>query len=59
MGMASLDNVAKLLKPSLLCFPCLQEVREMVNLPGTRPEMVAADFEGVTEALKGKSLDFI
>ena len=26
----------------------------MVNLPGSRPEMVAADFEGVTEALKGQ-----
>ncbi len=24
----------------------------MVNLPDTRPEMVAADFEGVTEAIK-------
>lgn len=30
----------------------IKEVREMVNLPGTRPEMVAADFEGITEALK-------
>uniref|UniRef100_A0A8D3D088 NADPH:adrenodoxin oxidoreductase, mitochondrial n=1 Tax=Scophthalmus maximus TaxID=52904 RepID=A0A8D3D088_SCOMX len=30
----------------------IKELREMVNLPGTRPEMVAADFEGVTEALK-------
>lgn len=27
----------------------------MVNLPGTRPEMVASDFEGVTKALKGTS----
>lgn len=32
----------------------LQELREMVNLPGTRPDMVAADFEGVSEALKGQ-----
>ena len=31
----------------------------MVNLPGARPEMVVADFEGVTEALKGKNRDFI
>ncbi|XP_053197146.1 NADPH:adrenodoxin oxidoreductase, mitochondrial [Scomber japonicus] len=30
----------------------IKEIREMVNLPGTRPEMIAADFEGVTEALK-------
>ncbi|KAM4524333.1 NADPH:adrenodoxin oxidoreductase, mitochondrial [Odontesthes bonariensis] len=30
----------------------IKELREMVNLPGSRPEMVAADFEGVTEALK-------
>ncbi|XP_077958902.1 NADPH:adrenodoxin oxidoreductase, mitochondrial isoform X2 [Gasterosteus aculeatus] len=30
----------------------IKEVREMVNLPNTRPEMVAADFEGVAEALK-------
>ncbi|XP_071763934.2 NADPH:adrenodoxin oxidoreductase, mitochondrial [Centroberyx gerrardi] len=30
----------------------IKEVREMVNLPGTRPEMVAAEFEGVAEALK-------
>uniref|UniRef100_A0A3B5A873 NADPH:adrenodoxin oxidoreductase, mitochondrial n=1 Tax=Stegastes partitus TaxID=144197 RepID=A0A3B5A873_9TELE len=30
----------------------IKELREMVNLPTTRPEMVAADFEGVTEALK-------
>lgn len=26
----------------------------MVKLPDTRPEMLAADFEGVAEALKGK-----
>ncbi|MEQ2189079.1 hypothetical protein GOODEAATRI_021550, partial [Goodea atripinnis] len=32
------------------------ELREMVNLPGTRPEMVAADFEGVPEALKARIL---
>uniref|UniRef100_UPI0037E99F79 NADPH:adrenodoxin oxidoreductase, mitochondrial isoform X1 n=1 Tax=Semicossyphus pulcher TaxID=241346 RepID=UPI0037E99F79 len=30
----------------------IKELREMVNLPDTRPEMAAADFEGVTEALK-------
>uniref|UniRef100_A0AAQ5X3Q3 NADPH:adrenodoxin oxidoreductase, mitochondrial n=1 Tax=Amphiprion ocellaris TaxID=80972 RepID=A0AAQ5X3Q3_AMPOC len=30
----------------------IKELREMVNLPGTRPEMVATDFEGVAEALK-------
>ncbi|KAI3365430.1 hypothetical protein L3Q82_010515 [Scortum barcoo] len=33
-------------------FYCGRELREMVNLPDTRPEMVPADFEGVTEALK-------
>ncbi|XP_068161328.1 NADPH:adrenodoxin oxidoreductase, mitochondrial isoform X2 [Antennarius striatus] len=31
----------------------IKELREMVNLPNTRPEMVAADFEGVSEAVKG------
>uniref|UniRef100_A0A3P9Q2U1 NADPH:adrenodoxin oxidoreductase, mitochondrial n=1 Tax=Poecilia reticulata TaxID=8081 RepID=A0A3P9Q2U1_POERE len=31
---------------------CTIKLREMVNLPGTRPEMVTADFEGVSEALK-------
>ncbi|XP_054913652.1 NADPH:adrenodoxin oxidoreductase, mitochondrial [Poeciliopsis prolifica] len=31
----------------------IKELREMVNLPGTRPEMVTADFDGVSEALKG------
>ena len=25
----------------------------MVNLPDTKPEMVASEFEGVAEALKG------
>uniref|UniRef100_A0A8C3GB55 NADPH:adrenodoxin oxidoreductase, mitochondrial n=1 Tax=Cyclopterus lumpus TaxID=8103 RepID=A0A8C3GB55_CYCLU len=30
----------------------VKEVREMVNLPNARPEMVGADFEGVAEALK-------
>ncbi|CAJ1081140.1 NADPH:adrenodoxin oxidoreductase%2C mitochondrial [Xyrichtys novacula] len=29
----------------------IKELREMVNLPDTRPEMVAADFEGVQEAV--------
>lgn len=27
----------------------------MVNLPDTRPDMVAADFDGVKEALKGET----
>ncbi|XP_068614279.1 NADPH:adrenodoxin oxidoreductase, mitochondrial-like [Brachionichthys hirsutus] len=31
----------------------IKELREMVNLPNARPEMVAADFEGLTEAVKG------
>lgn len=30
----------------------IKELREMVNLPGTKPEMVVADFDGVAEALK-------
>ncbi|KAM8836625.1 NADPH:adrenodoxin oxidoreductase, mitochondrial isoform 2-T2 [Spinachia spinachia] len=30
----------------------IKEVREMVNLPDSRPEMMAADFAGVAEALK-------
>nr|XP_046232584.1 NADPH:adrenodoxin oxidoreductase, mitochondrial isoform X2 [Scatophagus argus] len=30
----------------------IKELREMVNLPDTRPEMLAADFEGVAEAIK-------
>ncbi|XP_055085481.1 NADPH:adrenodoxin oxidoreductase, mitochondrial [Periophthalmus magnuspinnatus] len=30
----------------------IKELREMVNLPGTKPEMVAADFDGIAEALK-------
>ncbi|KAK2820927.1 hypothetical protein Q5P01_023886 [Channa striata] len=30
----------------------IKELREMVNLPDTRPEMVAADFEGVADAIK-------
>uniref|UniRef100_A0A3P8WZ03 NADPH:adrenodoxin oxidoreductase, mitochondrial n=1 Tax=Cynoglossus semilaevis TaxID=244447 RepID=A0A3P8WZ03_CYNSE len=30
----------------------IKELREMVNLPGTRPEMKAADFAEVSEALK-------
>ncbi|CAL1615236.1 unnamed protein product [Knipowitschia caucasica] len=29
----------------------IKEIREMVNLPGTKPEMVAADFEGIADAL--------
>lgn len=31
----------------------------MVNLPGTAPEMVAADFKGVAEALKGRNTIFV
>ncbi|CAL8262776.1 unnamed protein product [Arctogadus glacialis] len=30
----------------------VKELREMVNLPDTKPEMVASEFEGVAEALK-------
>ncbi|KAM9336057.1 NADPH:adrenodoxin oxidoreductase, mitochondrial [Symphorus nematophorus] len=30
----------------------IKELREMVNLPDTRPEMLAADFDGVTEAVR-------
>ncbi|XP_034050070.1 NADPH:adrenodoxin oxidoreductase, mitochondrial isoform X2 [Thalassophryne amazonica] len=30
----------------------IKELREMATLPGIRPEMAAADFEGVSEALK-------
>ncbi|XP_027145463.1 NADPH:adrenodoxin oxidoreductase, mitochondrial [Larimichthys crocea] len=30
----------------------IKEVREMVNLPDTRPEMVAADFQGLREVVK-------
>ncbi|XP_040923010.1 NADPH:adrenodoxin oxidoreductase, mitochondrial [Toxotes jaculatrix] len=30
----------------------IKELREMVNLPDTKPEMAVADFEGITEALK-------
>ncbi|KAM8889153.1 NADPH:adrenodoxin oxidoreductase, mitochondrial [Synchiropus picturatus] len=30
----------------------IKELREMVNLPDTRPEMLPADFEGVSEALR-------
>lgn len=33
-----------------------QELREMVKLPDTRPEMLTADFEGVAEALKGETI---
>ncbi|XP_019721188.1 NADPH:adrenodoxin oxidoreductase, mitochondrial [Hippocampus comes] len=29
----------------------IKELREMVKLPGTRPELVQADFEGVAQAL--------
>uniref|UniRef100_UPI0037E97373 NADPH:adrenodoxin oxidoreductase, mitochondrial isoform X2 n=1 Tax=Semicossyphus pulcher TaxID=241346 RepID=UPI0037E97373 len=46
-------NVALDVARILLCpIDILEELREMVNLPDTRPEMAAADFEGVTEALK-------
>ncbi|XP_054625143.1 NADPH:adrenodoxin oxidoreductase, mitochondrial isoform X3 [Dunckerocampus dactyliophorus] len=30
----------------------IKELREMVNLPGTRPEMLPADFDGVREAVQ-------
>ncbi|KAM3592737.1 uncharacterized protein V6R79_024123 [Siganus canaliculatus] len=30
----------------------IKELREMVNLPDTRPEMVPSDYEGVAEAIK-------
>ncbi|XP_029620575.1 NADPH:adrenodoxin oxidoreductase, mitochondrial isoform X1 [Salmo trutta] len=30
----------------------IKELREMVNLPGTRPEMEASEFEGIAETLK-------
>lgn len=29
----------------------------MVNLPDTRPEMVAADFQGLREVVKGMKLN--
>lgn len=32
----------------------IQELREMAKLPGTRPEMLLADFDGIVEALKSK-----
>uniref|UniRef100_A0A3B3Y873 NADPH:adrenodoxin oxidoreductase, mitochondrial n=1 Tax=Poecilia mexicana TaxID=48701 RepID=A0A3B3Y873_9TELE len=47
-GNVALDVARILLSP----LDILKELREMVNLPGTRPEMVTADFEGVSEALK-------
>uniref|UniRef100_A0A3Q3VU08 NADPH:adrenodoxin oxidoreductase, mitochondrial n=1 Tax=Mola mola TaxID=94237 RepID=A0A3Q3VU08_MOLML len=30
----------------------IKELREMVKLPDTRPEMLATDFEGISEAIK-------
>ncbi|CAG13365.1 unnamed protein product, partial [Tetraodon nigroviridis] len=30
----------------------IKELREMAKLPGTRPQMLASDFDGVAEALK-------
>lgn len=33
-----------------------QELREMVNLPNTRADMLPTDFEGIAEALKGKNM---
>ncbi|CAB1338170.1 unnamed protein product [Coregonus sp. 'balchen'] len=30
----------------------IKELREMLNLPGTRPEMEASEFEGIAETLK-------
>uniref|UniRef100_A0A8C4DSV9 NADPH:adrenodoxin oxidoreductase, mitochondrial n=1 Tax=Dicentrarchus labrax TaxID=13489 RepID=A0A8C4DSV9_DICLA len=39
--------------PTVCCLNAVcAELREMVNLPDTRPEMVAADFEGVKDAVK-------
>lgn len=40
-------------------FSNIQELREMTKLPGTRPQMLASDFDGVAEALKGKRLRLI
>lgn len=40
-------------------FSNIQELREMAKLPGTRPEMLAADFDGVAEALKGQQSSLI
>uniref|UniRef100_A0A673INE2 NADPH:adrenodoxin oxidoreductase, mitochondrial n=1 Tax=Sinocyclocheilus rhinocerous TaxID=307959 RepID=A0A673INE2_9TELE len=34
----------------------IKELREMVNLPNTRADMLPADFEGIAEALKGKNI---
>lgn len=42
-----------------MCFSNMQELREMAKLPGTRPQMLASDFDGVAEALKGKRLSSI
>ncbi|XP_064179355.1 NADPH:adrenodoxin oxidoreductase, mitochondrial isoform X4 [Anguilla rostrata] len=30
----------------------IKELREMVNLPGNRPDMLSADFQGIAEVLK-------
>uniref|UniRef100_A0A671LB21 Ferredoxin reductase n=1 Tax=Sinocyclocheilus anshuiensis TaxID=1608454 RepID=A0A671LB21_9TELE len=34
----------------------IKQLREMVNLPNTRADMLPADFEGIAEALKGKNI---
>lgn len=39
---------------SMMVFFIIQELREMAKLPGTRPEMLAKDFDGIIEALKSK-----
>lgn len=36
-----------------------QELREMAKLEGTRPKLLAADFDGITEALKSKHWNLI
>ena len=43
----------------MLLFFLPQELREMVNLPGTRPEMIQADFNGIEEALKGEVMGWL
>lgn len=39
-----------------LSFFSVQEVREMMNLPETKANMLPADFEGIAEALKGMAI---
>ncbi|XP_061764816.1 NADPH:adrenodoxin oxidoreductase, mitochondrial isoform X3 [Nerophis ophidion] len=47
-GNVALDVARILLSP----IDMLKEVREMVNLPGAKPQMLPTDFDGVREALK-------